>query len=122
MIFQEAFELFSYLFSNFPSFILLAFDIAILVFAIFIYRRNSYKYGLFLVISFIISIALTITYISIDYVEAIILKDKLYTFIGHLNYSILSWIFFGLKIVSLVYLFLTVYYAYKTHEKNRSGL
>lgn len=120
MLFQNVFEILSYLFSYSPNFIFLGFNIAILVFASFIYKRNSYKYGRFLMISSIISIVLTITYISINYRNLLdILKNELGFSAAVIIYGILSWTFFGLEIVSSVYLFLSVYHIYKTHEKNR---
>ncbi|NVM37929.1 MAG: hypothetical protein HWN81_20215 [Candidatus Lokiarchaeota archaeon] len=71
-------------------------------------------------ISSIISIVLTITYISINYRNLLdILKNELGFSAAVIIYGILSWTFFGLEIVSSVYLFLSVYHIYKTHEKNR---
>lgn len=106
--------------SYIPKLIFIGFNIAILVYATFIYKRNSYKYGFYLMISSIISIAITIIIISINYRNLLtILENEFGDFRGRLIYSILGWIFFGLEIVSLVYLFLTVYHVYKTHEKNR---
>lgn len=112
LIFQIIFKILSYLLSFLPNLIFVGFDIAILVFGIFIYKRNSYKYGRYLIISSILSI------ISVSYRTLLFILENELGF-SLIIYSFLSWIFFALEIISYVYLVLAVYHIYKTHQENR---
>ncbi|MFX1479996.1 MAG: hypothetical protein ACFFCI_17900 [Promethearchaeota archaeon] len=104
-----------------PTFIYLGFDIALLVIAIFIYKRNSYKYGLYLMISSIISIASSILFISLNY--PFLINELM---IRGLSLAEISIILMILNLISLIlgttsaiFLFLAVYKVYQTHKRNR---
>lgn len=100
------------------------FDILILIFAIFIYKKNSYGYGLFLAIFAIISIISGIIYFSIDYpnlayrlnVEAMIPLQ-----IVQIILFIWGTIFLVLDIISVMFLVLAVYKIYITHKPRKDN-
>ena len=120
MLFQDIFYILSYILSQIPTLIFLGFDIAILVFATYIYKRNSFKYGLYLMISSIISIISIIIKISINYNNLLsFLEEEIGFSNAIIIYSILGWMFLGLEIARFVFLFLSVFYIYKTHQKDR---
>jgi len=120
MLFQIS-EFMSYFVTYLPTFIYLGFDIALLILAIFIYKRNSYKYGIYLmissliaIISSILSLSLNLPYLSLE------LSNR------GLNFSqiviiltIVNLIFLILGVVSTVFLFLAIYKIYQTHKNNR---
>ena len=111
----------SYFVSYLPTFIYLGFDIALLIIAIFIYKRNSYKYGLFLMISSIISIASSILFISLNY--PFLINELMSQGVSMVEISIILMILNLISLIlgttSAVFLFLAVYKIYQTHKKNR---
>ncbi|MFW9864697.1 MAG: hypothetical protein ACFFEN_01235 [Candidatus Thorarchaeota archaeon] len=120
MLFQLE-NLLSYFLSYLPIIIYLGFDIALFIIAIFIYKRNSYKYGLYLMISSIISIASSILFISLNY--PFLVYELVSRGLSMVEISIILMI---LNLVSLilgttsaVFLFLAVYKIYQTHKKDR---
>ncbi|MFX1496381.1 MAG: hypothetical protein ACFFBH_02535 [Promethearchaeota archaeon] len=111
------------LFSTYgPLIIFLSFDIAILIFAIFIYKKNSYKYGLYLMISSIISIVSNVIIIAINYPYLGYTLQAVYGFPSStvaIILSILSLFFLVLGVSSKILLFLAIYLIYKTHRPHR---
>jgi hypothetical protein len=120
MLFQFS-PFFSYFITYLPMFIYLGFDIVLLIFATFIYKRNSYKYGMYLmissliaIISGIISISLNLPYLTIE------LYDRGLSFFEiSIILMIVNLIFLILGVVSAVFLFLAIYKIYQTHKNNR---
>jgi len=114
--------LFSYLLSYLPAILVITLNIVILVFAILIYKRNSYNYGITLMISSIILIASNIIYISIQYPY---LAMRLYMESGLpisiVNMILMSWSFFFLSLntASAILLVVSISLIYKTHKENR---
>jgi len=122
MLNQIAGDLFSYLLSYLPTILAMTFNIVILVFAILIYKRNSYKYGITLMISSIISLASDILFISIQYPYLFI---RLYVELGLpwavVNMILMTWsfVFLGLYTISTILLVVSISQIYKTHKKDR---
>jgi len=106
-----------------PILIYMSFDIVILIFAIFIYKKNSYKYGLYLMISSIISIISNVIFIAINY-PFLAYTLSVYGFPAYmvgLVLSIIGLVFLALGISSTILLFLGIYQIYKTHKPNREN-
>ena len=122
MLNQIGLELFSYLLSYLPTIFAITLNIVILVFAILIYKRNSYKYGITLMISSIISLASSIIYISIQYPY---LAMRLYVELGlpisMVNMILMTWsfVFMSLNTTSTILLVVSISQIYKTHKKDR---
>ena len=105
-----------------PIIIYLSFDIAILIFAIFIYKKNSYKYGLFLMISSILSIVTNVIIIAINYPYLSYTLQAVYGLslsMVILIMNILGLFFLALGISSKILFFVTIYLIYKTHRPHR---
>ena len=122
MLNQIVGDLFSYLLSYLPTILAITFNIVLLVFAILIYKRNSYKYGITLMISSIISLASNILFISIQYPYLFI---RLYVELGLpwavVNMILMTWsfVFLGLYTTSTILLVVSISPIYKTHKKDR---
>ena len=122
MIDQIIMEFFIYLLNYMPTIFVMTFDITILIFAILIYKRNSYKYGITLMISSIISLASSIIYISIQYPY---LAMRLYVELGlpisMVNIILMTWsfVFLSLNTTSTILLIVSISQIYKTHKKDR---
>jgi len=118
---QIGLELFSYFLSYLPTILAITFNIIILVFAILIHKRNSYKYGITLMISSIISLASSIIYISIQYPFLVIrLHDVgLPNSVISLILMIGNFIFLSLNATSTILLVVSISQIYKTHKKDR---
>lgn len=120
MLFQLV-NLLSYFLSYLPIIIYLGFDIALLIIAIFIYKRNSYKYGLYLMISSIISIASSILFISLNF--PLLVYELVSRGLSMVEISIILMILNLISLIlgttSAVFLFLAVYKIYQTHKKDR---
>ncbi len=122
MLNQTVLDLFSYLLMYLPNIVSITFNIIILVFAILIYKRNSYKYGITLMISSIIFLASDIIYLSI---QLPFLPIRLHDELG-LPFAVISLIlmsinifFLSLYTVSTIFLVVSIYLIYKTHKKER---
>ncbi|MBY9019274.1 MAG: hypothetical protein KGD66_10635, partial [Candidatus Lokiarchaeota archaeon] len=95
----------------------ITFSIILLVFAILIYKRNSYKYGITLMISSIISLASNIIYFSIQYP---FLGYRLFVELGlpvsevTLILMIWSFVFVSLYTTSTIFLVVSIYMIYRT--------
>jgi len=119
---QIVLDFLSLLLSYGPTIFVMAFDIVILVFAIIIYKRNSYKYGITLIISSILSLASNVIYISIQYP---FLGYRLQVELGLPIIEVLlilnTWgfVFFGLNTASAILLVISIILIYKTHKKDR---
>ncbi len=122
MLNQITGDFFPILLSYTPIFLAISLDIIILVFAIFIYKRNSYRYGIYLMMFSILSLIDNILYISIQYQD---LWYRLVYVIGvpHsaalMIIAIFSVIFFALNLTSTIFLIVSIYQIYKTHQKDR---
>ena len=122
MLNQIVLDFLSLLLSYGPTIFVMAFDIVILVFAIIIYKRNSYKYGITLMISSILSLASNVIYISIQYP---FLGYRLQVELGLPIIEVLlilnTWgfVFFGLNTASAILLVISIIKIYKTHKKDR---
>ena len=122
MLNQIVLDFLSLLLSYGPTIFVMAFDIVILVFAIIIYKRNSYKYGITLIISSILSLASNVIYISIQYP---FLGYRLQVELGLPIIEVLlilnTWgfVFFGLNTASAILLVISIILIYKTHKKDR---
>lgn len=120
MLYQMDF--FTIFISYLPTFLGITFDIIILIFAIFIFKRNSYRYGIFLMMFAILSLVYSLLYISIGYQD---LHYRLVTIVG-LNFStalmimmILNFIFLAINVTSTIFLVVAIYQIYKTHQSVR---
>jgi hypothetical protein len=109
MLFQNSYA-FWLILSSTPQLIFIGFYIAILIYAIFMYKKNSYKYGRFLMISSIMLIISNIYSFLWNYLEFTI---------GTIITGLLGYIFFSLEIIGFVFLFLSVFHIYKVHNKDR---
>ena len=105
-----------------PTIIEMGLFIAILVFAVFILKKNQYRYGLFLLLSSIFMLIYYAIYLSINYPY---LSYTLYMVLGmplsmvNLILMSISILFWTLRITSFVFLFISVYFIYQTHKINR---
>ncbi|MFX0077252.1 MAG: hypothetical protein ACFE96_17550 [Candidatus Hermodarchaeota archaeon] len=118
MLFQMDFL--SYIISYLPTFLAIAFDIIILIFAIFIYKKNSYRYGIFLMLFAIISLVYSILLIAIGY------QDLYYRLVVDLGLDFatastimmtLNLIFLAMSVTSTVFLVVAIIQIYKTHQR-----
>jgi hypothetical protein len=120
MLFQLS-EAFIRVFNYMPTVIFAGFDIGILILGNFMYKRNSYKYGKFLMISAIISLVSAIIYIAIDYQYLsynLYMNFSLNAFIVNMIMLSVSTIFFGLNTASAIFLILALHKIYETHRKS----
>ncbi len=120
MMFQLE-DIFVLIINYIPTIVEIGLFIAILVFAIFIYKKNQYKYGLFLILSSIFKLVYYTIFCSINYpyfsYTLQVLGTPLITIAFILmNINILFW---ALNIISLIFLFLSVYFIYRTHKSKR---
>ena len=105
-----------------PTIIEMGLFIAILVFAIFVLKKNQYRYGLYLLLSSIFMLVYYAIYISINYPY---LSYTLYVVLGmhismvNLIMMSISILFWALRITSFVFLFISVYFIYQIHKNNR---
>ena len=107
-----------------PSGIELGIFIAILVFGIFIYRRNQYKYGLFLMISAILKVVYYVIFFATSRpLLVIILYEELgLNFLAiDLILMALDTLFLVINISSFILLFIAIYFIYQTHKVKRDG-
>ncbi|MBY9004898.1 MAG: hypothetical protein KGD73_13060, partial [Candidatus Lokiarchaeota archaeon] len=102
MLNQLEIDLITFISTYSSTLINMAFSTILLVFAILIYKRNSYEYGITLMISSIISLASNLIYFSIQYP---FLGDRLFVELGlpvsevMLIMMIWSFVFLSLYIV-----------------------
>ena len=108
-----------------PTFIAIAFDIVILVFAILIFKKNSYRYGIFLMMFAIFSLINSILFISIGY------PDLFYRLVVDLGLDLalasmimMTWSLTSLAInvVSTIFLVIAIYQIYKTHQRTTTKI
>ena len=125
MLNQIVGDLFSYLLSYLPAILAITFNIVLLIFAILIYKRNSYKYGITLMISSILLIASNIIYISIQYpylFYRMVVELGLPWSVAELITMLWSLLFLSLNTTSAILLVISIYRIYKTHKKDRIDL
>ena len=118
MLNQVSYDIFMYL----PNILSIIFYTIILVFAIFIHKRNSYKYGIYLMISSIIVITSNIFYISI---QGATLAYRLQVELGLpmmdvvLILFLISLFTIIVNAAGTIFLVVSVYLVYKTHQTER---
>jgi len=106
-----------------PIIISMSFEIAVLVFGILMYKNNKYKYGLFLMISSIFALTYYVIFFSVNYpnlftvlfIEFELPATVIATIMQNFNI-----VFIILNMISAVFLVLSIYYVYKTHNINRN--
>ncbi len=114
--------LFSYLITYLPNVLSITFNIVLLVFAILICKRNSYSYGITLMLSSIISLASEIIYIFIQYP---ILRYRLQVELGFpmgvvmLIVTTVFLVLMSLNATSAILMVVSISLIYKTHKKDR---
>jgi heme/copper-type cytochrome/quinol oxidase subunit 2 len=121
MLNQNGPDLLTYLTIYLPNIMAIIFNIIIVVFAILMYKRNSYKYGITLMISSIILLASDIIYLSIQYPLLSIRLKELGLSVMELLPILMIWrlFFLSLYTVSAIFLVVSIYLIYKTHKKDR---
>jgi len=122
LLYQIGLDFLSFLLSYGTTIFVITFDIIMLVFAILILKKNSYKYGITLMISSIISLVPSIFYISIQYPSLLYRLDielGLPLIEVLLIMNTLSFVFFGLNMASTILLVISIILIYKTHKKER---
>lgn len=94
----------------------------ILIFAIFIYKRNSYKYGITLIVYSIIFLALNIIWISIqgaDLAYRLVEESGLPGMTVSLIILTLDLTFKIITAIGMIILIVSIYLIYKTHRKDK---
>ena len=113
-------NLFSYLITYSSNILTITFYILILVFAILIYRRSSYNYGITLIISSILILTSNIIYMSVQYPYMIFRVEVEFGLsVVLLTIYIWSLVFLILNSTSAIFLVVSIYLIYKTHRKDR---
>ena len=113
-------NLFSYLITYSSNILTITFYILILVFAILIYRRSSYNYGITLIISSILILTSNLIYMSIQYPYMIFRVEVEFGLsVVLLTIYIWSLVFLILNSTSAIFLVVSIYLIYKTHRKDR---
>ena len=121
MLNQLELNLLQILYAYGPTILTMALQVVILIFAIFILKKNSYKYGIMLMLSSILSLVAGIVFIAIN-------RPFLWYILNYemgLPYSVadtivmtLDFVFFGLNTTSLVFLLIAIIQIYKTHKRD----
>ena len=122
MLNQSGLEFISYILNYLPTILTITFNIIILVFAILIFKKNSYKYGITLMMSSIISLAYSILFMSIQYPDLIyLLYFDLNLPMSIVNMILITWsfVFLGLNTLSTILLVVSISQIYKSHKKVR---
>lgn len=106
-----------------PTLYLILYTI-LLVFAIKIFKRKSYKYGITLMISAILTIIQNLIFIGIQYPT---LPNTLFNLglpitLVSLIISMLGLLFMSLNLSSVILLFVSVYLIYKTHTHRKERI
>lgn len=119
MLNQLEVDLITFLYMYSSNLLTITFGIILLVFAILIYKKNSYKYGITLMISSIISLTSDIICFSIQYP---FLGYRLFVELGlpvsevTLILMIWSFVFLSLYTTSTIFLVVSIYMIYRTHK------
>jgi len=121
MLFQFP-EILSYIIAYVPTAIYTCFYVAMLIFGYLIRKKNRYTYGTFFIISAIFSITSSIIFYALN-------SPMLVTFLYidlNLPFSLISVIltlvnllFLSLNLTSAIFLFIALYFVYKTHKSPR---
>jgi hypothetical protein len=117
-------DLFSYLITYSSNLLTITFYIFILVFAILIFKRNSYNYGITLIISSILILTSNLIYMSVQYpYMAYRLEVELGLPWSIVILTIITWnlVFLILNSLSAIFLVVSIYLIYKTHRKDRAN-
>ena len=115
-------DLFSYIIAYSSNLLTITFYILILVFAILIFKKNSYNYGIILIISSILLLTSNIIYMSVQYpYMAYRLEVELGFPWSIVILTIFTWnlVFLILNSTSAIFLVVSIYLIYKTHRKDR---
>jgi hypothetical protein len=106
---------------NLPTVMTIVFQIVILVFAVRM-RKNSYKYGLTLMLSAILSLVYSTLYFFIQFQDLyyllVIVQGLPYGLVSTIM-TILSFVFLGLNTASSILLVISITQIYKTHANAR---
>lgn len=119
---NQSITLLEYLLTYLPAILVITLNIVLLVFATLIYKRNSYNYGITLMISSILLIASNIIYISIQYpflAYRMLVEQGLHIDVVRLITMAWSFVFLSLNTTSTIFLVVSIYLIYKTHQKDR---
>jgi len=119
---NQSITLLEYLLTYLPVILAITLNIVLLVFATLIYKRNSYNYGITLMISSILLIASNIIYISIQYpflAYRMFVEQGLHIDVIRLITMAWSFVFLSLNTTSTIFLVVSIYLIYKTHQKDR---
>jgi len=122
MLNQLSIDLFSYLLAYLPNILGIIFYVLILIFAILMYKRNSYTYGITLMILSILVIVSDVIYMAIQYP---FLAYRLSVELGLPMFEVMvilttwSLVFLILNVISTIFLVVSIYLIYKTHKKDR---
>lgn len=103
-----------------PTFIAITFDIIILIFAIFIFKKNSYRYGIFLMLFAILSLIQSIIYIAIGYPDLfyrLVMDMGLDFTAANMIMISISLVFLALNVTSTIFLIVAIIQIYKTHQR-----
>ena len=122
MLNQISLDLFDYIAYYLPNILGIILYAVLLVFATLIYKRNSYNYGITIMISSIISIASDIIYLSIQFPlmpYRLLVEQGLPIDVATLIIYSWNFVFLSLYITSTIFLVVSIYLIYKTHQKDR---
>jgi len=122
MLNQLSINLFEYLLTYSPNIAGIIFYAIILVFAILMYKRNSYTYGITLMISSILVLVSEIIYMAIQYpFLAYRLSVELGLPLFEVAFILTIWsiVFLIINVISTIFLVVSIYLIYKTHKKDR---
>ena len=117
-------DIFSYFITYSSNLLTITFYIFILVFAILIFKRNSYNYGISLIISSILILTSNLIYMSVQYpYMAYRLEVELGLPWSIVLLTIITWnlVFLILNSISAIFLVVSIYLIYKTHRKDRAN-
>jgi hypothetical protein len=122
MLNQMPGDFFLYIMIYSSNLLTITFYTLILVFAILIFKRNSYNYGITLIISSILLLTSNLIYMSIQYPY---ITYRLEIELGFpwsiVILTIFTWnlVFLILNSTSAIFLVVSIYLIYKTHRKDR---
>lgn len=122
MLNQLGLDFLSYFLTYLPTIFTIIIYVVILVFAILMYKRYSYRYGIILMFSAILELISGVLYIAIQYP---FLSYRLQVELGLSVYEMMAilmfWsiIFMSLNMTSLILLVVAIYTIYKTHKNGR---
>lgn len=121
MLFQFP-EILSHILIYLPTAIYTGFSIAMLILGYLIRKNNGYTYGTFFIISAIFSIIPNIIYFALNYpffFRSLFATLGLPVSLVTLIFTLINVLFTVLNVISAIFLFLALYFVYKTHKNTR---